>query len=211
MTTDDLIRTLFHGATGPVARVNLAALRTAGPVKITPYPDGQTFSTPSGKLEFFSSALAAQGLPGLPDWVDDAGEAADARCWPLRLLTAPGYFQSHTAFSGNDYLRGREGAPGCILHPADAARRALRDGDQVELFNDRGTVGLTLRISDEVPAGTVLVPGQRPSGEARHGTVNMLCSDRYTDLGQGATYQSTFLDVRRASPDEDGLSVLEVQ
>jgi hypothetical protein len=23
----------------------------------------------------------------------------------------------------------------------------------------------------------------------------MLCSDRYTDLGDGATYQSTFLDV----------------
>jgi len=23
----------------------------------------------------------------------------------------------------------------------------------------------------------------------------MLCADRYTDLGEGATYQSTFLDV----------------
>ena len=23
----------------------------------------------------------------------------------------------------------------------------------------------------------------------------MLCSDRYTDMGEGATYQSTFLDV----------------
>jgi hypothetical protein len=64
--------------------------------------------------------------------------------------------------------------------------------------NDRGAVGLTLRVSDEVPAGVVLVPGQRPSGEARHGTVNLLCSDRYTDIGEGATYQSTFLDVRRA-------------
>jgi hypothetical protein len=27
------------------------------------------------------------------------------------------------------------------------------------------------------------------------GTVNILCSDRYTDIGDGATYQSTFLDV----------------
>ena len=27
------------------------------------------------------------------------------------------------------------------------------------------------------------------------GTVNMLVSDRYTDIGEGATYQSTFLDV----------------
>ena len=30
------------------------------------------------------------------------------------------------------------------------------------------------------------------------GTINLLCSDRLTDLGEGATYQSTFLDVKRA-------------
>ncbi len=198
MTTDDLLRTLFRGTTGPVAQVDPAALRSAGPVKITPYPDGQTFATPSGKLEFCSAALEAQGLPGLPDWVDDAVETADARRWPLRLLTAPGYYQSHTAYSGNAYLRGRQGPPVCILNPADAARRSLRDGDQVEMYNDHGIFGVTLRVSDEVPAGTALVPGQRSSGEARHGTVNMLCSDRYTDLGEGATYQSTFLDVRPA-------------
>jgi hypothetical protein len=26
--------------------------------------------------------------------------------------------------------------------------------------------------------------------------VNMLCSDAFTDMGDGATYQSTWLDVR---------------
>jgi len=41
----------------------------------------------------------------------------------------------------------------------------------------------------------VLVPGQRPDEEAVSGTINMLCSDRFTDVGEGATYQSTFLDV----------------
>ena len=43
--------------------------------------------------------------------------------------------------------------------------------------------------------GVVLVPGQRPGSEAVDGTVNMLCSDRLTDIGEGACYQSTFLDV----------------
>jgi hypothetical protein len=43
----------------------------------------------------------------------------------------------------------------------------------------------------------VLVPGQRPDGETISGTVNMLVSDRYTDIGDGATYQSTFLDIER--------------
>ena len=51
------------------------------------------------------------------------------------------------------------------------------------------------RVATDVLPGVVLVPGQRPDGETFGGTVNMLCSDRYTDLGEGATYQSNFLDV----------------
>jgi hypothetical protein len=31
----------------------------------------------------------------------------------------------------------------------------------------------------------------------------MLCSDRYSDMGEGATYQSTRLDVRAARPEEN--------
>lgn len=196
MTIDDLVRTAFRDATGPAAGVDPDSLRAAGPIKVVPYPNGQRFATPSGKLEFYSAAAAAQGLPGLPDWQPDALEEADARRWPLRLLTAPGYYQSHTAFSGNPFLRKRQGPPVAMLHPHEAERRGLADGDRIELFNDRGTFGVLLHVSDEIPPGVVLVPGQRPSGEARRGTVNMLCSDRYTDFGDGATYQSTFLDVR---------------
>jgi anaerobic selenocysteine-containing dehydrogenase len=83
-----------------------------------------------------------------------------------------------------------------VLHPADAAARNLRDGQQVRLVNDRGAIGLMLRVGDEIQPGVVLVSGQRPDQEAVSGTVNMLCSDAFTDMGEGATYQSTWLDVR---------------
>jgi anaerobic selenocysteine-containing dehydrogenase len=199
MGTPDLVRTAFAGATGPAARLDPDAVRAAGPIKIDPYPDGQRFGTPSGKLEFYSETLASQGLAPMPDWHEDAEETAQGRRWPLRLLTAPGYFQSHTAFSGNHALRRREGAPVAILHPADAERRGLAPDDAVELFNDLGTVAMRLKVSDEIAPGVVLVPGQRPAGEAVAGTVNLLCSDRLSDLGAGATYQSTFLDVKRAA------------
>jgi anaerobic selenocysteine-containing dehydrogenase len=198
MTTEELVRAAFVGATGPARGLDPDRLRAGAPVKVDPYPDGQRFATPSGKLEFYSAALAAQGLPPMPDWRDDEEEAALARRWPLRLLTAPGYFQSHTAFSGNGGLRRREGPPVAVLHPEDAAGRGLTAGDRIELFNGRGAFGAILRVSDEVPPGVALVPGQRPAGEAVSGTVNLLCGDRFTDLGEGATYQSTFLDVRRA-------------
>jgi anaerobic selenocysteine-containing dehydrogenase len=197
MTPEELVRAAFDGASGPAATLDPQGLLDGAPVKVDPYPGGQRFATPSGKLEFYSAALAAQGLPPMPDWHEDAGEAALARRWPLRLLTVPGYFQSHTAFSGNPALRRREGPPVAILHPEEARRRSLAPGDRVELFNDHGVFGARLQVSDEVAPGVALVPGQRPAGEAVSGTVNLLCSDRLTDLGEGATYQSTFLDVRR--------------
>jgi anaerobic selenocysteine-containing dehydrogenase len=186
---------LFNGATGPAARADKAKLFAGESIHIKHDWNGQPFKTPSGKLEFYSEQCKRLGVSPVPDWSEDPIDEAESRKWPLRLLTAPGYFQAHTAYSGVAFLREREGKPFCVLHPKDAAARQLADGADVRLFNDRGEIGLKLRVSDEVQPGVVLVPGQRPSGEAVSGTINMLCSDRYTDIGEGATYQSTWLDV----------------
>lgn len=195
LTPREAAEELFKGATGPAAKADPQKLFAGEPHHIAHDWDGQPFKTPSGRLEFYSEQLAKQGLSPVPDWQPDPIEEADAKKWPLRLLTAPGYFQAHTAFSGVGFLRKREGQPFCILHPEDAAKRGLKDGDQVRVFNERGEVGLMLKVVDEVQPGVLLVPGQRPTSEAVSGTINMLCSDRYTDMGEGATYQSTFLDV----------------
>ena len=135
-----------------------------GPFRYGGRQAGKNLRTPSGKLEFHSEQLAAARTwrrcrTGGPI----RQEEQDAARWPLRLLTAPGYFQAHTA-----YLRGRVPAPGargrrtayCTRKRRQSATSA--DGARVRLFNDRGTVGLALRVSDEVLPGVVLVPGQRP-------------------------------------------------
>jgi len=194
MSQQEILDLMFRGRGGTTAAIDPATLRDAGPINIAPTAEGQEFRTPSGKLEFHSAALDAEGL-GLPDWRADPEDEAEAARWKLRLLTAPGYFQAHTAYTGVPFLRKREGAPIAILHPEEAQARKLNDGQKVRLFNDRGSIGLVLQISDEVQPGVVLVPGQRPDEEAVSGTINMLCSDRYTDMGEGATYQSTWLDV----------------
>jgi anaerobic selenocysteine-containing dehydrogenase len=198
MPEREIMPHFFRGSTGAVAAIDPASLLDHRAVKAAP-PAGQTFRTPSGRLEIFSQALADQGVAPMPDWRPDARETADAARWPLRLLTAPSYFQPHTAYSGVSFLRGREGEPFCVLHPDDAAKRGLADGQQVKLFNDRAAIRLRLKVADEVRPGVCLVPGQRPTGESHGGTVNMLCSDRLTDIGAGATYQSTFLDVEAAA------------
>jgi anaerobic selenocysteine-containing dehydrogenase len=198
MDTDALLRELFRDTRGTAEGLNLDTLRDAGPIKLAP-TGPQRFATPSGKLEFYSETLAAEGLPAMPDWVADPDDERQAQKWPLKLLTAPGYYQSHTAFSGIATLRRKAGPPTCVLHPDEAAARGLRDGQAVTLVNDLGSVTFVLTVSDEAPPGVAFVPGQRPAGEAISGTINMLTSDRYSDFGEGATYQSTRLDVRAAS------------
>lgn len=193
-TQREIMPDFFKGVTGAVASVDPAALLDGRAVKAAP-PPGQTFRTPSGKLEIYSASLAEQGVSAMPDWQPDEQEERDAARWPLRLLTAPGYFQHHTTFAGNGFLRKREGEPICVMHPDDAGRRGLESGQKVRLYNERAAIGLVLKVADEVQPGIILVPGQRPSAEAVAGTVNELCSDRLTDIGEGATYQSTFLDV----------------
>ncbi len=193
MQPRELMAALLRGGKGPTA-LDPAQVEGAGPIKVKP-EGAQAFATSSGRLEIFSEAARSLGVSPLPDWQPDEEESRDAARWPLRLLTAPGYFQAHTTYSAVAFLRQREGPPCCVLHPADAAARKLVDGQKVALFNERGRVGLVLRVSDEVRPGVVLVPGQRPDEETVSGTINMLCSDRYTDLGEGATYQSTWLDV----------------
>jgi anaerobic selenocysteine-containing dehydrogenase len=191
MSPPELMKEMFRDATGAVTAFDPAALLDGKAVSVATR-EGQSFRTPSGKLEFYSETLAKQGLPPMPDWRPDPARTGSG---PLRLLTTPGYFQSHTAFTGNAFLRQREGVPHAVLHPIDAKARGLSDGQHVRLRNERGEVGLLLRVRDEIQPGVVLVPGQRPDTETAGGTVNMLCADFYTDMGEGATYQSTWLEV----------------
>ena len=44
------------------------------------------------------------------------------------------------------------------INPRDAEAAGVRDGDEVELTNDLGTVRIAVRLDDGVDAGTVYVP-----------------------------------------------------
>src|SRR4029077_16974501 len=114
-----------------------------------PDPAREPLPPAGGERVFYAEARAAQGLPAMPDWVGEPIEADDDQRFPLKLLTAPGYFQAHTGWAGVAALRSRAGEPECVLHPDDAAARGLTDGETVELFSRHGAVRLRLRVSDE--------------------------------------------------------------
>ena len=181
---------------GPVAGLRLDDLLDGLPRRLNVPSLGHTFDqafpTPSGKLQIACPELATRGLPDLPDYVPAVPTA-----YPLRLVTAPGHHLHHSAFLGVASLRRDEGGPWVRLHSDEALPRGISQGQAVELFNDAGVVGLYARLTTDVLPGMVVVEGHRPQSQyLSGGPLNVLCSDRYADLGEGATYQDTWLDVR---------------
>jgi anaerobic selenocysteine-containing dehydrogenase len=190
---------LLDVADGPLAGLSFETLLDGAPQRVDVPALGHTFDqsfpTPTGKLQILCPELVARGLPALPDYLPDAVPApAD---YPLRLVTAPGHHLHHSAFMGVASLRRTEGGPWVFMHPEDAAACGLQAGQPVELFNAAGAVGLYARLTTDVPQGIVVVEGHRPQAHyLSGGPLNRLCADRYADLGEGATYQNTWVNAR---------------
>jgi anaerobic selenocysteine-containing dehydrogenase len=186
--------------------LDLAELRRRGWAKLAvppaPFAEGG-FPTPSGKCEFHSERLAAQGLDPLPDWVPPHESAASApglaQRYPLALLSPPARNFLNSTFVNVDSLRAAEREPGCEVHPEDAVARGIADGDRVELFNDRGAFLARAKFSDRVRRGLVVAWGVwwhklAPGGR----NVNAVTSPALTDLGRGPTFYDCLVELRRA-------------
>jgi ferredoxin-nitrate reductase len=80
--------------------------------------------------------------------------------FPLVLTTGRLYAHWHTLTrtAKADKLVRREPAPFVEVHPEDAARFRLREGDLAQLSSRRGTIQLPVRLSDGVSPGMVFVP-----------------------------------------------------
>ncbi|MBE0593512.1 MAG: molybdopterin-dependent oxidoreductase [Gemmatimonadales bacterium] len=84
------------------------------------------------------------------------------------------------------------------VHPEDARRRSIADGDQVCVFNDLGEVVCRARVTDGVRPGVVLIPKgawRRASPSGR--TATALCPDHVSAVGGGACYNDARVQLRR--------------
>ena len=188
--------------------IDLAELRRVGWVR-APYPeDGRpfgagVFDTPSGRVELASDELEAMGQPRVPTYVAPRegarGDAALAARYPLQLLTP----KHHSRFLNSSYPHlpkhgPAEGGPFVELDPHDADARGLADGDCAQVWNDRATMELPVRISARLRPGVAAIPfgwwrEHHPDGRV----ANSLTSDTLTEWGGGVAYSDTLVQVQR--------------
>ena len=166
-----------------------------------PYASG-TVPTPSGKIEFYSDALAAAGLDPLPGFLPptESRWGKDAERFPLEFLSRKADNYMNTTFANLDGHRAMEARTSNRLemHSADAEARGIADGDPVRAFNDRGSLHLTALVNGSVPAG--VVAARMDWAKLSPGGVNgnALTSERLTDLGAAATFYSVLVEVAKA-------------
>ena len=148
------------------------------------------FRTPSGKIEILNSSHK----PPLPCWLDPHGD--DAEFW---LINGNDIRILDSSFCERDlddpqpmYIR---------MHPKDAARKGLGQGDQVMVSNERGAVRLPLSLDESVSPGTVVTLGvwwQRYSSDPQVG-INAVTAMRPTDDGWGSTFYDVKVDVNKVN------------
>jgi anaerobic selenocysteine-containing dehydrogenase len=83
------------------------------------------------------------------------------------------------------------------MRAADAAERGISTGDAVRVWNERGQIQLTARISESIPVGTVASKLDWQKLSLGGVNVNELTSQRLTDIGGGATFYSTLVEVNK--------------
>jgi anaerobic selenocysteine-containing dehydrogenase len=115
---EDICRTALKG-------ISWDALKQAGwrkldvPERFAPFAQGG-FPTPSGKCEFFSASLEAQGIDPLP-FYNPPAESADR--YPLAFLSPPARNFLNSSFANMVRFRELEREPHLDLHPDDAGTR----------------------------------------------------------------------------------------
>jgi anaerobic selenocysteine-containing dehydrogenase len=86
------------------------------------------------------------------------------------------------------------------MSAADALARSIVDGDVVRVFNRRGEIRLRARVDGVAQAGVVAARLHWAKLSSQSRNINVLTSEKLTDLGNSATFYSVLVEVELFKP-----------
>ena len=160
-----------------------------------PFAQG-AFPTPSGRCEFVSERLAAQGLDPLPNHIPNYEVPAAGDRYPLAMISPPARNFLNSTFVNVESLRAIEKEPLVEISLIDAAARGISTGDTVKVFNDRGEYHCKADVSARARPGVVNGLGIWWRKMGLNGTnVNEVTSQLLTDLGRAPVFYDCQVEV----------------
>jgi anaerobic selenocysteine-containing dehydrogenase len=205
---DELAAQAFDARDARAVHFDWESLKRKGWQKLAmpdaPFAEGG-FPTPSGKCEFYSKAMLADGLDPVPSYIAPYESVASnpglAARYPLAMISPPARNFLNSTFVNVQSLRATEGEPHLDIHPTDAAARAIADGDMARIFNDRGSFVARARVTPKARPGLVVglsVWWKKLASDGKN--ANEVTSQRLTDMGRAPTFYDTLVEVEKASP-----------
>jgi anaerobic dimethyl sulfoxide reductase subunit A len=179
-------------------------------------PERFPLPTPSGRIEIFSKQLhdlaRPDTIPAVPkyieEWESPFADDGGAPAFPLQAIGHHTLRRVHSTHDNNDWLE--EAFPQRVfLNPIDASARGIADGDEVKVFNARGALVLTCRVTPRIMPGVVDVPQGawwKPAADGvdHGGNVNVLTSSRWTPFAFGTAQHTAMVEVEAWSREPEG-------
>ncbi len=170
-------------------------------VPAAPFANGG-FATPSGKCEFYSARMLADGLDPLPAYIppyESVRSAPDlAKDYPLAMISPPARNFLNSSFVNVQSLRSTEGEPHLDIHPLDAAARGIAHEDMVRIFNARGSFVAKARVTDNARTGLVVglsIWWKKMASDGKN--ANEVTSQKLTDMGRAPTFYDVLVQVEK--------------
>ncbi len=166
-----------------------------------PFAEGN-FGTKSGKAELYSEDLKAQGLDPVVAFAppDESRHSPQAKQFPLEMLARKADNFLNSTFCNVPVVQKMEEAGLLEMSAVDARARSIVDGDMVRVFNRRGDIMLRARVDGAVQEGVVSAKLHWAKLSSGSRNINVLTSEKLTDLGNSATFYSVLVEVELVKP-----------
>ena len=192
------------------ARLNVGCKDTRAPHK------NGNFPTASGKCEFvlkgvknfvagpfrqmYEDYQPGQELPPLPDYVPQLESKSTnpelAKKYPLNVISPKSHAFLNSCYANMTDKQKVQGKQFVLINEVDSKKRNINNGDNVEVFNDRGSYIGVAEISKDVSKG-IIVSTLGYWRQLNEGTVNSISSANLADMGNAPTFSDNLVDVKK--------------
>ena len=123
------------------------------------------FKTPTGKFEFYSTAIAAidpkYGLDPLPSYYESLADQNDEQTrenYPFYLCTGARLAHAiHSRAHETPWLRSLRPEPTCEINPEDGKRLGLKEGGSVEFYSPYGSIRVKVKYTHKIKPGVIMM------------------------------------------------------